>query len=36
MTATPNKALKLTKPEHIEASQLNPGVGPTMASAREG
>ena len=29
----PNKALKLTSAEHIERSQLNASVGPTVASA---
>jgi hypothetical protein len=30
----PNKGLKLTRPEHIEALQLNPGVRRTMLESR--
>ena len=33
-TERPNKELKLTKPEHNGASQLNSSVGPTFASAK--
>jgi hypothetical protein len=29
----PNKELKLTKPEHIEASQLNSSVGRTTGGS---
>jgi hypothetical protein len=34
-TAPPNKGMKLTKPEHNEASQLIPGVPRTMANRHE-
>jgi hypothetical protein len=33
MAAPSNKGMKQTKPEHIGASQLIPGVGRTVAGA---
>jgi hypothetical protein len=35
-TTASNKGMKLTSPEHIEGSQLIPGVGRTDLKARDG